>query len=168
MLLSSNQINHEAELQPIEEDNADQTDSDIDSNASDKTSPLPERVMESNQNNELCSKIRSYFANLKGLEKPEVYLKGLKVENRLLMKRNWLWVTDEDQLQFKVVKEIHDQPAVGYLGTKKTLEMAQHHYYWLEMKEIIQQFIRNYHMYKQVKVARDIYHGLLQPLSVPK
>ena len=91
VLLPPNWINHKAELQPIEESKEDQanwTNSDIDFNASDKTSLLPERVMESNQNNELCNKICSYLANPKGLKKPNTYLKGLKVENRLLMKGN--------------------------------------------------------------------------------
>ena len=90
MLLLPNRIDHGAELQSIEEDHADQTNSDINSNASDETLPLPERVIESNRNNELCSKIRMYLANPKGLEKPEVYLKGLRVENGLLMKGNRL------------------------------------------------------------------------------
>ena len=90
MLLPSNRINYGAELQSIEEDHADWTDSDTNSNASDKTLPLPEQVIEFNQNNKLCSKIHSYLANPKGLEKPEIYLKGLRIENRLLMKGNWL------------------------------------------------------------------------------
>ena len=124
--------------------------------------------MESNQNNELRSKIRLYLANPKGLKKPEVYLKGLRVENGLLMKGNRLWVADEDQLQLKVIKEIHDQPAVGHPGMERTLEMVQHHYYWPGMKEMIQQFIRNCHVYKQAKAVRDTYHSLLQPLPVPE
>ena len=122
----------------IEENHANRINSDIDSNASDKTSPLLEQVIESNQNNELCSKICWYLANPKGLEKPEVYLKGLRVENKLLMKGNWLWIVDKNQLQFKVIKKIHNQPAIGHLGTERTLEMAQYHYYWPEKKMIIQ------------------------------
>ena len=68
VLLPPNRIDHEAELQSIEEDHTNRTDSDTDSNASDKTSPLPEQVMEFNQNNELCGKIRLYLANPEGLE----------------------------------------------------------------------------------------------------
>ena len=129
VLLPPDRIDYEAELQPIKEDHADRTDSDTNSNASDKTSPLLEQVIESNQNNELCSKIRLYLANPRGLKKPEVYLKGLRVENGLLMKGNWLYITDKDQLQLKVIKEIHNQLAVGHLGTEWTLEMARRHYY---------------------------------------
>ena len=163
-----------AEVQPIkeseesEEDHADWTNSNTDFNASDNTSPLPEQVIESNQKNELCNKICSYLTNPKGLEKSEVYLKSLRVENRLLMKENWLWVTNKDQLQLKVIKKIHNQPAVGHFDTEKTLEMAWRHYYWPGMKEMIQQFIRNCYVYKQTKAAWGIYHSLLQPLSMPE
>ena len=128
MLLLPNWIDHEAELQLIEKENnkdhADQTNFDTNSDASDKMSPLPEQVVESNQNNDFCIKIHLYLANPKGLDKPDAYLKGLKVENRLLMKGNWLWVANEGQLQLEIIKEIHNQSAVGHLGTGSILEMA--------------------------------------------
>ena len=171
MLLPPNQINYEAELQPIEENNKDHanwTNSDIDSNTNDKMSPLPERVIESNQNNEFCSKIRSYFANLKRLKKSEVYLKGLRVENGLLMKGNQLWVANESQLQLEVIKETHNQLAVGHPDMKSTLKMAWCYYYWLDIKKMIQRVIRNCHVCKQIKAARDTCHGLLQLLLVPE
>ena len=155
-------------MQSIKKDYTDWTNSDTNSNASDETLSLPERVIKSNQNNELCSKICLYLANPKGLEKSEVYLKSLRVENGLLMKGNRLWVANEDQLQLKVIKEIHDQPAVGHPGTERTLEMARRYYYWPGMKEMIQQFIRNCHVCKRAKTAQDTYHGLLQPLPVPE
>ena len=83
-----------------------------------------------------------------------------------LIKENWLRVANEDQLQLKIVKKIHDQPAVGHPSTKKILEMAQRYYYWPGIKEMIQQFIRNCHVCKQAKAARDTYYDLLQPLLV--
>ena len=166
MLLPLNRIDHEAELQPIEKDHTDWINSDTDSNTSNETLPLSEQVIECNQNNELCSKICSYLANSERLKKPEVYLKGLRVENGLLMKENWLWVADKDQLQYKVIKKIYDQPVVGHPSTERTLEMAWRHYYWLGMKEMIQQFICNCHVYKQAKAAQDTYHSLLQPLPM--
>ena len=117
VLLPPNQIDHEAKLQPINKDHGEVlgevwANSEAVSEASEEMSTLPEWVMESNQNNKLCNKICSYLANPKGLEKPEAYLKGLRIENGLLMKRNWLWVAKEGHLQLKVIKEIHNQPAV--------------------------------------------------------
>ena len=168
MLLPPNQINHEAELQSIEEDHANQTNSNTDFDVNDKTSPLPERVIEFNWVNKLCSEIRSYLANPKRLDKPDAYLKGLRVENGLLMKGNQLWVANESQLQLEIIKKSHNQLAVGHSGMEKTLKMARRHYYWLGMKEMIQQFINNYHVCKQAKAAWNIYHSLLQPVPVPE
>ena len=132
VLLLPNQIDHKAELQPIEENNknhADRTDSDTDFDTSDKMSPLPEWVMDFNQINKLCNKIYLYLANPKGLDKPNAYLKGLRVENSLLMKGNQLWVANKGQLQLDIIKKIYNQPAVGHSSTKRMLEMAQCHYY---------------------------------------
>ena len=103
MLLPLNQIDHEAELQLIDEDYSKVpskvwANSEAISDASEETSTLPEQVTESNRNNKLCNKIRLYFANQKGLEKLEAYLKGLRVENGLLMKENQLWVAKEGHL----------------------------------------------------------------------
>ena len=173
VLLPSNRINHEAELQPIDKDHGEVpgevwANSEAVSDTNEETSTLPERIMESNQNNELCNEICSYFANQKRLEKLEAYLKGLRVETGLLIKGNRLWVTKKGHLQLEVIKEIHDQPAVGHPSMERTLGMAQRHYYWLSMKEMIQRFIRNCHMCKQAKAARDTYHGLLQSLPVPE
>ena len=176
VLLPSNRVDHEAKLQPIEEnDDKDHTDrikSEADSDvseepASEEPLTLPEQIVKFNRNNKLCSKICLYLADPKGLDRPEAYLKSLRVENKLLMKRNQLWVADKGRLQLEVIKEIHDQPAVIHPGMERTLEMARCHYYWPGMKEMIQQFIRNCHVCKQAKAARDMYHSLLQPLPVP-
>ena len=173
VLLPLNQIDYEAELQPIDKDHGEvpgevRANSKAVSDANEKTSTLPERVMESNQNNKFCNKICLYLANQKGLEKPEAYLKGLRVENRLLMKGNWLWIAKKGHLQLEVIKEIHDQPAVSYPSIESMLRMARCHYYWPGMKEMIQRFIRNCHVCKRAKAARDTYYGLLQPLPVPE
>ena len=91
VLLPPNWIDHEAELQPIEENHGKVwANFETVSDANEETSTLPERVMESNWNNKLCNKIHSYLANPKGLAKPEVYLKSLRVKDRLLMKRHRL------------------------------------------------------------------------------
>ena len=95
MLLPPNWIDNKDELQSIDEDHGKVfgkvwVNSEAVSDVSEETSTLSEQVTESNQNNKLCNKICLYFANSKGLKKPEAYLKGLRVENRLLMKGNRL------------------------------------------------------------------------------
>ena len=138
VLMPLNQIDHDVELQPIDKDPGKvRANSDTVSDASEETSTLPERVTEFNQNNKLYNKICLYFTNSKGLKKSEIYLKKLKVKGGLLMKRHWLWVADKDQLQLEVIKEAHDQSAMGHPSIEKTLEMARRHYYWPGMKKMI-------------------------------
>ena len=169
MLLPPNRINHEAKLQPIDKVSSEVwADFEAVSDANEETLTLPKRVTEFNRNNELCNEIHSYLANQKGLEKPEAYFKGLRVENGLLMKGNRLWVAKEGYLQLEVIKKIHNQPAVGHFGMERTLGIAWRHYYWPGMKKMIQRFIRNCHVCKRAKTARDTYHSLLQPLPVPE
>ena len=107
MLLQPNQIDYETELQPIDKHHGKdhdevpskvRADSEAVSDASKETSTLSKQVTEFNQNNKVCNKICSYLANPKRLEKPEAYLKSLRVENRLLIKRNWLWVAEKGHL----------------------------------------------------------------------
>ena len=173
VLLPPNWIDHEAKLQPIDEDHGKVpskvwANSEAVSDADEEMSTLPEQVTESNQNNKLCNEIRLYFANQKGLKKPKAYLKGLRVKNGLLMKGNQLWAAKEGHLQLEIIKEIHDQPAVGNPSMERTLKMARCHYYWPGMKEMIQRFIRNCHVCKWAKAVRDTYHDLLQPLPMPE
>ena len=83
VLLPLNQIDYEAELQPINKDLGKVwANSEVVSDASEEMSILSEQVTESNWSNKLCNKICSYFANPKGLKKLKVYLKGLRMENR--------------------------------------------------------------------------------------
>ena len=88
--------------------------------------------MEANQTDELCTQIRAYLEAPSGQKKPTVHLNSCRVSNSLLMKVNCLWVPEgeDSRLRLKVIKEVHDQPAVGHPGTKQTLNMICWHYYW--------------------------------------
>ena len=127
---------------------------------------LAERVSSANRKDELCKEIRAYLANPEEVTKPDVYIKDLKAQNGLLFKGGELWVPAE--LQLAVIKEIHDQPAVGHPGIERTLEMVRRQYYWPGMKTSIHRYVRNCHACKRAKPARDAYNGLLKPLPVPE
>lgn len=65
-----------------------------------------------------------------------------------------------------ILKEIHDQPATGHPGIKKTLQLMQHFFYWPKMRATVDQYVRNCHICKRAKSPRDGYAGLLQPLPI--
>ena len=67
---------------------------------------LSNQVKESNQRNALFIEVYEYLANPTNHDRPNVYLRGSRVENGLLYKDNKLWV-DKD-LRLDVIREVHD------------------------------------------------------------
>ena len=123
-------------------------------------------MKELNQSNVLFSEVREYLANPEGHDRPAVYLRGSRVENGLLYKDNKLWVSED--LRLDVIREVHDQPAVGHAGVRRTILLIQQHYFWPRMKQDINQYIRNCHVCRRAKAPRDRYNGTLNPLPVPQ
>lgn len=95
-----------------------------------------------------------------------VKIRGYKVSESLLLKKNQLWVSDNEDLQLEVFKEIHNQPAISHPGVERILNMAHRHYYWLHIHDIIEQYIQNCHVCKRAKTAHNTYNRLFQPLPV--
>lgn len=133
-----------------------------------KDSTLSKRVIQANQKENLYASIHAYLEDAGAHAKPEgVKLKDCMVsKDDLLMRENQLWVSDNEDLRLKIIKEIYDQPAVGHSGVEKTLNMTRRHYYWPRMQQIIEQYIQNCHMCRKIKAARDTYNRLLQPLLI--
>ena len=104
-------------------------------------------VKELNQENKLFTKVCEYLANLAGQNRLCVYLWGSKVNNSLLYKENTLWVAKD--LHLDVMQKVHDQPAVRYAETKRTILMIQQHYFWPKMKRDVERYIRNHHICKR-------------------
>ena len=127
---------------------------------------LPDRVKESNRTNVLFSEICEYLVDPEGHDRPDVYLRGSKAENGLLYKDNKLWVAED--LGLDVIREIHDQLAVGHTGVRKTILTIQQHYFWPRMKRDVDQYIRNCHVCRRAKAPRDRYNRTLKPLPVPQ
>ena len=81
---------------------------------------LPEEITEANRKDELCSQIRAYLEAPSKRAKSATHLNSCRISNGLLMKADWMWVPEEEdsQLRLRVIKEVHDQPAVGHPGIK--------------------------------------------------
>lgn len=130
---------------------------------------LPKEVSKANQKDDSYISIRAHLNDPTKYAKPEgIKLKSCRISKSLLMKRNQLWVPDDKGFRLRVIKEIHDQLAVGHPGKKQTSNMIQHHYYWPHMRKTIEQYVWNCHVCRRAKAVRDAYNGLLQLLPVPK
>ena len=86
----------------------------------DDSPTLPDRVKEANRNDVLFTEIREYLTNPADHDRPaDVYLRGSRAANGLLYKDSKLWVTEG--LRLDVIREVHDQPAVGHAGVRRTI-----------------------------------------------
>ena len=80
-------------------------------------------MKESNRTNVLFKEICKYLANPKDHDRPNVYLRSSQAENGLLYKNNKLWVTKD--LRLDIIQKVHDQPAVGHAGVRRTILLIQ-------------------------------------------
>ena len=173
-------IEHVAELQPIKVGGGDSPDEDNTSTADpaepqaephEEVSTLPEEIQSANRADELYTQIRAYLEAPSERARPATHLNSCRVSsNGLLMKADQIWMPEREdkQLRMQVIREVHDQPAVGHPESERTLNMLCWHYYWPAMRGDIEQYFRNCHLCKRAKASRDAYNGLLQPLPVPE
>ena len=111
------------EIQPIEVTNETEEEDE----KLEDLPTLPDRVKEANQSDALFTEVREYLANPENYYRPTVYLRGSRAANGLLYKDNKLWIADD--LRLDVIQEIHDQPAVGHTGVRRTIFTIQQHYF---------------------------------------
>lgn len=84
-----------------------------------------------------------------------------------MLYQNRLWVPDFEGLRLEVIRQTHDQPAVGHPGIRNTLATANRAFFWPNMKKLVEKYIRNCHICRRSKAPRDKYNGLLRPLPIP-
>ena len=100
-------------------------------------SMITKEIKETNKINNLCIQI---CAHLEALSKPKkftVYLNSCRINDDLLMKKDYLLVLKSKDSHFwlEIIKKMHNQPIMRHSGTKQTLNIICQHYYWLEMRE---------------------------------
>ena len=171
-LLPRKRFEHMVNLEPIEIGNSpnEDTTSAVEPAEPQERSTLPEEIQDANRADELCIRIREYLEAPNERVRPTTHLNSCRVSNGLLMKADRMWVPEgeDNQLRMRVIKEVHDQPAVGHLGVERTLNMIRRHYYWPAMHREVEQYLQNCHVCKRAKASRNAYNGLLQPLPVPE
>ena len=163
-------VEHAVNLEPIEVENSpeDITSAVDPAEPHEDYSTLPDKIKSANRVDDLCTEVCAYLEAPSNKKKPATHLNSCRISNSLLIKGNRIWVPKGDHLRVKVIKEVHDQPAVGHPEAKQTLNMLRCHYYWPAMRGEEEQYLRNCHMCKQAKASRDAYNGLLQPLPIPE
>ncbi len=127
--------------------------------------PIYYRIAEANKTDNSCSEIRK--AITEGEEKFKgIALSKCKIHKDILYHKDKIWVPEE--LITEVIREVHDQPACGHPGGRRTYQLLKREFYWRGMKDSAIQYVHNCYACTRAKAPRNAPNGLLQPLPVPE
>ena len=121
----------------------------------DKSKTTPERMIQTNLIDPYCTKLRESIRTSSSIEDINTHhLLDLFVDTKNCIRRfDHLWVLDN--LQLTVIRDVHDQIAIGHPGYQKIISFIARNYYWPGLKKMVRRYILNCHTYKCVKAPRD-------------
>ncbi|KAL2223627.1 UNVERIFIED_CONTAM: Transposon Tf2-12 polyprotein [Sesamum indicum] len=91
------------------------------------------------------------------------------LEDGLLMtKGNRLYVPKGGDLRKSLISECHDTLWAGHQGEERTYALVQRAYYWPQMRDDVETYVRTCLICQQDKADHQKKAGLLQPLPIPK
>ncbi len=123
-----------------------------------------DKIVEANRKSKELTLLRHALSTASGKKRYPGYVE----EDGLLTFRGALCVpAQEAELITRLIREVHDQPASGHPGYRKTTNLLRKGYYWPKMREMIQQYVRNCGLCSRNKHSREKYNGLLHPLPIP-
>ncbi|KAL0417388.1 UNVERIFIED_CONTAM: Transposon Tf2-11 polyprotein [Sesamum latifolium] len=91
------------------------------------------------------------------------------LEDGLLMtKGNRLYVPKGGDLRKSLISECHDTLWAGHQGEERTYALVQRAYYWPQMRDDVETYVRTCLICQQDKADHQKKAGLLHPLPIPK
>jgi hypothetical protein len=87
------------------------------------------------------------------------------IQNGRILFQNSIYVP-ASQVQ-RVIKDYHNSPVYGHMGTEKTLARITENYYFPHAKRRVEESLRSCDTCKRVKSERHAPYGKLQPLPAP-
>lgn len=85
----------------------------------------------------------------------------------LKTKGNRLYVPKGGELRKTIITECHDTLWAGHPGEERTVALVQRSYYWPQMRDDIDTYVRTCLVCQQDKADRQKKAGLLEPLPIP-
>jgi len=102
---------------------------------------------------------------LETLRKEEKELpKQLSIAEGLLYYKDRLLIPDNEDLQTLIAKGCHYSKIAGHFGQEKTLEIITRDFYWKNITDWVNNYVRFCTTCQQAKAPRDARFGLLNPL----
>jgi len=93
---------------------------------------------------------------------------GLCEENSgLLMYDGLIWISDNDTLRLRILRDHHDAQATGHLGRARTLELVSRNFYWPRQRKYVHRYVDHCDICHRIKPIQHAPCGLLKPLELP-
>jgi len=86
----------------------------------------------------------------------------------LYTKGSRLFVPKWGNLRRELIKECHDSKWAGHPGMKRTLALLKTTYYWPQMRDEVESYVRTCLVCQQDKIEQQTPAGLLEPLPIPE
>ncbi|KAL0430882.1 UNVERIFIED_CONTAM: Transposon Tf2-11 polyprotein [Sesamum radiatum] len=85
----------------------------------------------------------------------------------LMTKGNRLYIPKGGDLRKSLISECHDTLWAGHQGEERTYALVQRAYYWPQMRDDVETYVRTCLICQQDKADHQKKAGLLQPLPIP-
>jgi len=79
-----------------------------------------------------------------------------------------IYIPNDKDLREQILVEYHKPAALGHLGQKKMLELIKRTYWWPQMKQDVENFVRGYQSCQRNKIIHQKKAILLHPLDAPE
>ena len=147
----STEVQQDCGLAPIESDTPEPEDV-----------PIDDQIVKANLEDDLCNRIsRGLAEGLQQVDGIKIHL--CTINNRgCVLYQGRLWVPELANLRLNVIRQTHDQPAVGHPGIRNTLSIASRAFFWPKMRRDVEQYIRNCHACRRSKAPPPHPAGLLE------
>ncbi len=88
--------------------------------------------------------------------------------NQALYFRGKKYVPNSDRLRLRIIQLAHDSVPGGHPGRANCYELVSRVYWWPNLYQYIQRFVRNCHICTRAKPSRQKLQGWLRPLPIPE
>jgi len=90
------------------------------------------------------------------------------LQNGLLWYKQKRLYVPEGRVRESLLKECHDGPLAGHGGAKRTTTFLKKTYYWPNLKDNAEEYVKTYLICQQNRTFNKMQGGLLQPLPIPE